>query len=241
MSCGSFLSNSFRVSSTFSSASTACASGLLVPRSAKLVLVLSSPWFGGLGVGSLLPAFACLLGVTSSFFLVVFSSVSCVSLLSWFPCRSLLLSRVACGGSCLPLCSVPLVWAPCSLLLFVVSPRPRRFSRSFFRLSRASRSSLGFRVAPSSFLASPVVALASPFVRFPWCGPPAPFFCSSFLRVLVVFLALFFVCLVRLAPLSLSVSLPPPSRAATRSKRLFPAPFGLAFLSFLSVSPSGLV
>ena len=140
-----------------------------------------------------------------------------------------------------PFCSVPLVWAPCSLLLFVVSPPPRRFSRSFFRLSRASRSSLGFRVAPSSFLASPVVALASPFVRFPWCGPPAPCFCLSFLRVLVVFLALFFVCLVRLAPLLVSVSFASPSRAATRSKRVFPAPFGLAFLSFSSVSPSGLV
>ena len=136
--------------------------------------------FGSLGVGPLLPSFACRFSASSSFFSLFFSSVSRVSLLSWFPCRSL-----------------PL-------------------------------------------LVSPVVALASPFVRFPWCGPPAPFFCLSFLRVLVVFLALFFVCLVRLAPLLVSVSLPPPSRAATRSKRLFPAPFGLAFLSFLSVSLSGL-
>ena len=107
--------------------------------------------FGSLGVGPLLPSFACRFSASSSFFLVVFSSVSCVLLLSWFPCRSLLLSRVACGGSCLPLCSVPLVWAPCSLLLFVVSPRPRRFSRSFVRLSRASRSSLAFRVLRVSF------------------------------------------------------------------------------------------
>ena len=82
----------------------ASVSGLLVSRSAKLVLVLSFPWFGSLGVGSLLPAFACLLCVTSSFFLVVFSSVSCVSLLSWFPCRSLLLPvpRRAQNASFLP-------------------------------------------------------------------------------------------------------------------------------------------
>ena len=148
----------------------------------RLWWLLPPPLFGSLGVGPLLPSFVCRFSASSSFFLVVFSSVSCVLV-----------------------------------------------------------SSLGFRVAPSSFLASPLVALASPFVRFPWCGPPAPFFCLSFLRVLVVFLALFFVCLARLAPLSVSVSLPPPSRAETRSKRLFPAPFGLAFLSFSSVSFSGLV
>ena len=107
--------------------------------------------FGSLGVGPLLPAFVCRFSASSSFFSLFCSSVSCVSLLSRFPCRFLLLSRVAFGGSCLPLCSVPLVWAPCSLLLFVVSPPPRRFSRSFFRLSRASRSSLGFRVFRVSF------------------------------------------------------------------------------------------
>ena len=66
--------------------------------------------------------------------------------------RSLLPSRVAFGGSCLPLCSVPLVCAPCSLLLLVVSASPRRFSFSFFRLSRASHSSVAFPVAPSLFV-----------------------------------------------------------------------------------------
>ena len=78
--------------------------------------------------------------------------------LPWYPFhlsrlafRFLLPSRFAFGGSCLPLCSDPLVWAPCSLLLFVVSPRPRRFSWLFFRLSRASRSSLGFCVFRVSF------------------------------------------------------------------------------------------
>ena len=60
-------------------------------------------------------------------------------------------------------------------------------------------------LVPSS--AEPVVGLASPFVRWPWFGLPAPWFCVSLVRLLVVFLARFFVCLVRPGVVLVSVSL----------------------------------
>ena len=147
----------------------------------SLWLVLPPPLFGGLGLGSLLPGFACLFSVTSSFFSLVFSSVSCVLVLSWFPCLSLLLSRA----------------------------EPRSF-----------------------------VSFLPPF---PAClcfrSRPAPRFFSSFLRLLVVFLARFFVCLARSSFLLLSPSHSVLlSRAETRSNRLSSAPPWPRFLLF-SESP----
>ena len=87
-------------------------------------------------------------------------------------------------------------------------------------------------LVPSS--AEPVVGLALPFVRWPWFGLPAPRFCSSFLRLFVVFLARFFVRLVRPGVVLVYVSLTLSFLVLSRALSSFSSPpRPCFFLSFV--------
>ena len=90
-------------------------------------------------------------------------------------------------------------------------------------------------LVPSS--AEAVVGLASPFVRWPWCGLPAPWFCLSFPRLLVVFFAPFFVCLARPGFVLVSLSLARPLSCCDPLETPPSCPFPACFVFALVLLP----